>query len=161
MTFDNSAVYKALVQYKNLPNYAYNAHIWPTSPLYTNFRMAVPDYYEPKETNYGHAEYQLLTNNGLNIMLETFKTKHNGCPKYVILYSTILPCLYPPNPVKINQPQVPRCAEMTVNAKNELKGKCLQTEFFVYSNDTTTYEKPLKEKVDYLEKNGIILLNIG
>ncbi len=160
VTFDDPAVQKALVVDKRLPSTAAGSHIWPQLPDNTNFRMAIPDFSKAKETNYGHSEYQLLINDGLGNMLGTFNTKH-GCPQYVILYSTLLPCMYPPNPVTLGQNPVPRCAEMTVDARKRLRKLCTGANFYVYTNEVSNkdYPKVFDKTVKYFGKNGITWIN--
>ena len=160
-TFDDTNVVQALIVKKTLPRSAYSAYTWPASPSNTNFRMAVPDFNQPRQTNAGHSEYLLLKDDGLGDMLRTFQTKHGSCPEYVLLYSTLLPCMYPPNPVSPGQVPVPRCAEMTVNAKKSAKRMCPGSAFNLYTHEVTNKQYPdvFDKTVKYFTKNGITWIN--
>ena len=159
LIFDDSAVKKALYDDKALPSTAYQAHTWPTSPLKTNFRMALPDYQQPEKTNYGHSEYLLLANNGFGEMLSSFISNHKGCPQYVILYSTLLPCMYPANPVSPGNDRVPRCVEMTFTANDILKKSCPGALFFLYTIENSN-KYNLKSDIHwYFKKKGIFLIH--
>lgn len=85
-----------------------------------------------------------------------------GCPKYVILYSSNLHCVSPENPDNTK----PRCAQMVVNAREEVRTICKDALFYLY----TTHETPsslrdpkllsqLKvhtgQKIAFLKKNDI------
>jgi hypothetical protein len=99
--------------------------------------MAIPEYNQPEETNYGHSEYQLLVENGLKIMMTNFQPEQrNETPQwqYVILYSTRIPCVHPENP----NPNEPRCTRMVIEAIEDLKSICGPgTTFFLYTTDET------------------------
>jgi hypothetical protein len=164
LIFDDSAVNEVLGKGKGvLPLTAYEARTWPQSPLNTNFRMASVDYQQPKETNYGHSEYLLLANNGFDKMLSSFTSNpdHNDCPQYVILYSYLLPCTYPPNPVSQGNDPVPRCAELTVLANKSLKKSCPGAVFYVYTNEVSDKDYPevFEATVKNFKNKGIIWIH--
>ena len=135
--------------------------LWPDDGKTTNFRLATPDYSKGQHTNYGHSEYQLLTDNKLGQMVTDFK-KYYGCPEYVILYSSNLPCVSPPNPDN----NKPRCAQMVVNAREEVENICEDAWFYLYTTHETPsslsdpnllpqFKERIKEKMAFLRRNRI------
>ena len=117
---------------------------WPDRTEVSNFRMAIPDYSQPRRTNYGHSEYQLLVENGLKKMITNFQAdQRNETPQwqYVILFSKLIPCLHPKNP----NPNEPRCTRMVIEAIKDLESICgPDTTFYLYTTDETplTLEDP-------------------
>lgn len=94
-------------------------------------------------------------------MVTDFK-KYFKCPKYVIVYSSNLPCVSPENPDNTK----PRCAQMVVNAREEVRTICKDALFYLY----TTHETPsslddpnlhpgikahIRKQIAFLEKNDI------
>ena len=135
--------------------------LWPDDGKTTNFRLATPDYSKGQETNYGHSEYQLLTDNKLGQMVTDFK-KYYDCPEYVILYSSNLPCVSPENPDN----NKPRCAQMVVNAKEEVETICEDAWFYLYTTHETPsslsdpkllpqFKEHIRQKIAFLKRNGI------
>jgi hypothetical protein len=119
--------------------------------------MAVVDKSEPRGSNFGHSEYHLLKNNALDDML-TSLYEQGLCPQYLILYSTLIPCLYSPK----NSPYLtPRCAEMIVNEKKKMEEICPKTKFFLHTDQVSLKKysdgnKLLGKIIKYLNDNGII-----
>ena len=144
---------------RRLPPTAYAASTWPLSVGNTNFRMAVPDFHKPRQSNYGHSEYQLIANNKFVKMLENFIPRHSFCPQFVILYSTLLPCMYPPRNSKYRGP---RCADMAVTAKNILHKSCPEANFYLYTDQISLGKKLrglLQDILDYFKENEVIWIN--
>ena len=117
---------------------------WPDRSEVSNFRMAIPDYSQPRRTNYGHSEYQLLVDNGIKTMMTNFQPEQkneNSRWQYAILFSKLIPCVHPENP----NPNEPRCARMVIEAIKDLESICGPgTTFFLYTTDETplTHEDP-------------------
>ncbi len=158
---DNNDVFYSLYREKKLPKNADPNSPWPSSLKDSNFRFCYVDYSKRKyNTNYGHSEYQLLRDDGLEAMVTSFRQRHNGCPQYVILYTTNLPCTAAPKYI----PPL-RCAQMTVNARKNLMNICPETRFYVYitrNTPDTEYTQGFKFSVKDLfneGKNGIEWLN--
>lgn len=122
---------------------------WPNY-INTNFRFCFVNYDKPHNTNYGHSEFQLLTGNALGEMAASV-----GCPKYVIVYSSNLPCYKPENP----NPDIPRCAELTVQVKNNFAQTCPGATFYLYTDKESGKNLPDQNKLNFLLNSGIVWIH--
>ena len=158
----SQVVMDGLLKDKNAPA---QTSPWPNPPGNTNFRMCFVNYGEPRRTNYGHPEYQLLNSNQLTTMIDNAL---NGCPQYVILYSTNLPCVSPANPSS-NGYRIPRCAPLTVTVRQRLTQNCPNAAFYLYTsgetprsvNDpqlTAAQQQNVQNKIDAISGHDIIWL---
>ena len=118
----------------------------------TNFRMAYPDPAPtPGVVNTQHSEYTLLNGNGLQTMVTAFiQRQNNACPRYVIIYSRLLPCMAPVNPQTLaKKPGKPdRCLEMINNAKTATQNLpgCANTRFYLYTNQNQARSTSQKDR---------------
>ena len=124
---------------------------WPAD-INTNFRFSFVDYTKLTETNYGHSEYQLLTDNALEKMANS---KNVGCSQYVILYSSNLLCYKPANP----GPEIPRCAQLTIQAKNDFAKTSPGATFYLYNDYETGKKLKDQKKLDFLMNSGIVWIH--
>ena len=139
-------------------NFKLNYHntLWPRSPDNTNFRMAKVDYSVPDTHNDRHSEKQLLQDDGLRRM------RRGCCPKFVLIYSTLLPCMNrpPKNPPPPNPPE-DRCLEIIGKAKTEFQNDCPDTYFFLYThqngprNACKIHQDFFRWEQEYLTNNHI------
>ena len=120
---------------------------WPdpeTNPasVNSNFRMCFVKYFgsNTDKTNYGHAEYQLLFGDNLRQLIR----RTGACPRYVILYSSNLPCIKPQNPIigvdqydKTTRYRVPRCTDLVIITRKRLAGICEDSKFYLYTDKET------------------------
>ena len=155
-TFDDKEVREALTMEKGFQT---SEHVWPLSPENTNFRIAFLHDRKRNERNNASvlSEYQLFINDGLGKMLPKFDERHKGCPKYVILYSTFIPCVAPSNPGE----SVLRCAKMTVRARIELRKICPAAVFYLYTHQVNDkrYEDLFKKTIEFMTDTGISLMS--
>ena len=112
-----------------------NTHlIWPANPDATNFRVAKVNYDPRLGENRRHSEYQLLDNNGLDRMRQGLA----ACPQFVLIYSTLLPCMRARDQHGVPRPRAPnRCLENINAAKARFLNHCPHTVFYIYTNQNT------------------------
>jgi hypothetical protein len=120
---------------------------WPADlNTKTNFRVAFPN------SNKQHSEYLLLAGKQMEKMIQAYG---QTCPKYVILYSSYLPC------VAGNF----ACAPLVLQAKNDLQKLCQTSPFYLYTSlenpsspqmqTRPDYRKNIENKIEFVRNNGI------
>lgn len=113
------------------------APIWPLD--HSNFRVAkvicgLLD-------NEGHTEHQLLAKTGLEKMRLSM---HPNCPEFVLIYSTLLPCMASRYDSRGNliPGRKPRCIEEIAAAKQEFLRYCRDSFFYIYTDQKKERQPP-------------------
>jgi hypothetical protein len=137
-------------------------NLWPRQPDNTNFRMAKVDYNQDQQTNLGHSEYQLLHGDGLRIMRQGM----GDCPRFMIIYSTNLPCMRPRyGPGHLVPNRADRCLEIIGAARRTLRNDCPNAFFYLFTHQARARspcdrdQRFFQWERDYLRDNNIIWLH--
>jgi hypothetical protein len=114
--------------------------------------MAKVDYNQDQQTNLGHSEYQLLHGDGLRIMRQGM----GDCPRFMIIYSTNLPCMRPRyGPGHLVPNRADRCLEIIGAARRTLRND-VPMHFFISSLIKREQEVPATETRDSFNGREII-----